>query len=472
MGFAAILLTLTLQTQVGAPVSAAPSSAPTQTRAAPAVGERQEMPPPAPRDPEPDRPLLTLADAERVALSTQPLLRQAHAATAAAEGRVEQARSGYLPQVVATGQYQRATGNFATRPGAFPAFTTTTFSTPTPSLTTTYDYWNFGVAASQLIYDFGQTSERWRAANRSVDAFKETERTSRNQVLFNIRNAYYNARAQKALVNVAEETLSNQKKHLGQIEGFVRVGTRPEIDLAQAKTAVANARVSLIDSENGYNVARAQLNLAMGVAGGSEYDVTDDASPPVPGEDLPIVTLVKRALAERPELANLTRQREAEELTIRSLEGAYGPSVGAATGATAAGVDLTNLTPNWYAGLNLNWPILQGGLTRGQVHEQQANLSGLRAQEDQEKLQVHLDVEQAVLALGAAKASIEATEEALTSARDQLRLAEGRYTAGVGSIIELGDSQVALTSASAQRVQADFNLSVARAQLHAALGTP
>ena len=56
------------------------------------------------------------------------------------------------------------------------------------------------------------------------------------------------------------------------------------------------------------------------------------------------------------------------------------------------------------------------------------------------------------------------------NARDQLRLAEARYAQGLGSVIELGDAQVAVTAAAAQDVQARFNLSAARAQLMSALG--
>ena len=85
---------------------------------------------------------------------------------------------------------------------------------------------------------------------------------------------------------------------------------------------------------------------------------------------------------------------------------------------------------------------------------------------------LRFQVQQAVLTVRAAKASIDAANEALVNAREQLRLAEGRYQAGVGSIIELGDSQVAATNAAAQEVQADFNLSTARAQLLSALGRP
>jgi len=70
----------------------------------------------------------------------------------------------------------------------------------------------------------------------------------------------------------------------------------------------------------------------------------------------------------------------------------------------------------------------------------------------------------------AAKASEEATHEAVVNAREQLRLAEGRYQAGVGNMIELGDAQVAMTTAAAQEVQAHFGLATSRAQLLLALG--
>jgi outer membrane protein len=118
----------------------------------------------------------------------------------------------------------------------------------------------------------------------------------------------------------------------------------------------------------------------------------------------------------------------------------------------------------------LTWSLFQGGLTRAQVSEAQANVIGMAAQLDLMRQQVQSDVDGARLALRAAKESLSATREALVNARERLRLAEERYAVGVGSAIELGDAQVALTQASAQAVQADDRLATARAQLLRALG--
>jgi outer membrane protein len=83
---------------------------------------------------------------------------------------------------------------------------------------------------------------------------------------------------------------------------------------------------------------------------------------------------------------------------------------------------------------------------------------------------VRVELERARLTIEAAKAALTASDEALTNARARLGLAEGRYEAGVGNAIELGDAQLALTDAAAQRVQMEYNLAIARAQLLAALG--
>ncbi|MCB9673139.1 MAG: TolC family protein, partial [Alphaproteobacteria bacterium] len=99
-----------------------------------------------------------------------------------------------------------------------------------------------------------------------------------------------------------------------------------------------------------------------------------------------------------------------------------------------------------------------------------ANLAAQRAQLDALKLDVRVEVERARLGVLAAKAALEAAADATDAARARLRLAEGRYETGVGNIIELSDAQVALTTAEAQAIQAEYNLATARATLMKALG--
>ncbi len=409
--------------------------------------------------------VLTLEDALQTAKGNHPQLKQAHAQTEAALARVGQGRSALFPQVTGTAAYTRQTGNFASSPGSVPKS-----AGAGSSSWDTYNYFNFGVTAKQLLYDFGQSTKKWTSAEASAKAQENTEQASWLQVTLGVRSAYFTAYASKELLRVAQETLENQEKHLRQIEGFVTVGTRPEIDLAQARTDRANARVQFITAQNNYEVAKAQLNQAIGVEGTTEYDIAGAPIAPLEGETGPTDSLMVEALAARPEFAALTQQIRAQEAVVSSVKGAYGPSLFATTGITDAGQKMDNLAWNWNAGAQLTWPLFQGGQTRAQAAEAESNLAVLRAQADTLRQSVRVEVEQARLAVRAAKEVVVAAGEALDNAKLRLKLAEGRYAAGVGNSIEQGDAQVALTAASAQVVQAEFQLSAARAQLLKALG--
>ena len=191
------------------------------------------------------------------------------------------------------------------------------------------------------------------------------------------------------------------------------------------------------------------------------------------GHAVPWVLLrdaVTEALAARPEFAALSEGIRAQELTLGSIKGGYWPRLNLSTGVTTGGAEFDNLARNWSGGVSLDWPLFEGRLTRAQVIEARAKLLSLKSQFETLRLQVRLEVEQARLAIRAAKAAIEAAADAVVNARKRLELAEGRYQTGVGNMIELGDAQVALNNAEAQKVQADYNLAAARARLLQALG--
>jgi outer membrane protein len=422
----------------------------------------QATQPPLPFPPSPPTSAhtMSLQQATDTALREQPQLRVSHAQTDAANARADEARAPLLPQITGTASYRIGTSNQV--PGGQ--------ATNNPSNSTLTPLWNFGLSANQLIYDFGQTTGRWRSAQANAAAQEYVERTTRLQTVLNVRVAYFQARSQKALISVAQETLANFQHHLTQIQGFVELGTRPQIDLAQAKTDVANAKVQVITAENGYASSKAQLNQAIGVAQSTDYDVTDDALPAVSDEDQSTDTLVQTAVAKRPEVGQLLKQIESQEQLLRSARGNYAPSLGASTTATDAGKYLDKMAWNWNAQVTLTWPLFQGMLTVAQVREAEWNLVAARAQRDATLQQIRLDVEQARLAVRASKTSLDAVEEAYINAKERLRLAEGRYETGAGSVIELGDAQVAAANAAAQRVQADYALASARAQLLKALG--
>ena len=414
---------------------------------------------------EPNAGPLTLSEALRTARAHQPALQQAASAREAAGAQAEVSRASLLPQVTGVASYVRSTANSTVAPGA-----QLIAAGGAGTSWQTYPFYRFGLSANQLIWDFGQSLNQWKAAKTTAEAQAEAQRTAEVQVAYNVRVAFFTARAAKDLVDVARDTLANLERHLAQIEGFVQLGSRPEIDVTQARADRANGRVQLINAENSYDVARAQLNLAMGVERGVDYALSDETLPAVDGEEAATDALMEQADRTRPELANLRLAVAGRELTLRSIRDQHWPSLGVSTGLTDNGGGLDRLVWNWTGALTLSVPIFLGGSVSAQTRQQEALLVGARAQLDQQHQQVRLEIEQARLGLRAAKGLVEAAQDALANTRDRLRLAEGRYQTGVGNIIELGDAQVAATAAAAQFVQAQYQVFTARAQLLKALG--
>ncbi len=409
----------------------------------------------APGAPAPAPTIIALQQAEQSALAHLPQLRQAQANAAAGSARADQARAGLLPQVDVTAGYTRS------GPQSSLGFTA---SGPRSA-----NQFSGQVSVGQVLFD-PATFYGWRSAGASAQSLRETADTTRLDALSGVRAAYFAARADRDLAGVARETVQNDEAHLRQTEAFVEVGTQPAIALAQTRSQLASARLTLIQAENTYANAKAQLAQAMGLESWGPFEVGDDTIPPIPGEDGMLEPLLSEAFSARPELASLQAAERANRESLSAARSGYLPTVSARGTYDETGPAIDNTQGIWSAGVNLSWNLFGGGITSARVREADANLESLRAQDVALRTSIRVAVEQALLGVRAAVSSVSAAREAETNAREQLRLAEGRYQAGAGSIIELGDAQVAVNTAAAQRVQTEYNLAAARAALLRALG--
>ncbi|HKU40318.1 MAG TPA: TolC family protein [Polyangiales bacterium] len=406
--------------------------------------------------------VLSLEQALSHARAHAPELAQAKTSVAAAEARADIARSPLLPQLSGSMGYTRSTFNSSVETAAAAARSRDSLDTR--------GQWSAGLRVSQLVYDFGQTRNGLRAAQASARAQVENARGTARDVEYGVRGAFLDAAAARALVQVAQETLDNQLRHQAQIQGFVEVGTRPQIDLAQARTDVANARLGLVRAQNTYAVAKRQLERAMGFAPAGDYDVSDELPQPEADEAAGIERLLQIAEQTRPEFAALSQQLRAQEFSVSAAQAGSAPAIDVVGNMEESGPDVDALAFNAGVGVSLSWPIFSGGVTGARVREARAELAGLQVQREILRKDTRLALEQAVLSLRAAEESVAIAQEVVVNARERLRLAEGRYAAGVGNIIELGDAQLVLSEAESQRVGATYDVGQARLQLRRGLG--
>ena len=101
---------------------------------------------------------------------------------------------------------------------------------------------------------------------------------------------------------------------------------------------------------------------------------------------------------------------------------------------------------------------------------QVANIDAARARVRATELDISREVEQSINNVIEADERIQAAQVAVVSAQENFRLAQGRFDAGVGTILELTDAQLALTQAQNQEAQALADYRIALARLDRAVG--
>jgi outer membrane protein len=407
--------------------------------------------------------VLTLARALALAEEHSPLLAVARENLSAAEHRVGKARAGYLPQASLSATYQRASSNFAPRPGL------PNFNVPEPSLES-FDYYQASASVSQLLYDFGRTGGAYDASRSEARAAETDVDAVREAVALTVTRTYFGVLASQQAMTAAQETRRQMDKHLELARGQVDAGLRPMIDVTRAKADLASANLAVVQAENQLAMAKTSLNTAIGIADpGADWVVE---APPPPTTPLPqsIDAAVTDALARRADLASQRARLESARETVRVARAGYFPALSANGSFTYAGRELPAMVYNWAGSLNLSWSFFSGFATRHEVDEMEARVRAAEANLRAFEVNIRNEVELAFRSYADAQEKIAPAQALLTAAQQTLELAEGRYGAGAGSIVEVTDAQAILTQAQVSAIAADFDLQTARAGLLEAVG--
>src|SRR5437773_2056675 len=403
--------------------------------------------------------VLTLDECVSVALEAQPTIQATLYDYAAARYRVTQALAPLLPQVsglvTATKSESSAVSTFA----------------PTGRLTQSQTFKGFSetfiaqVVLSQLLFDFGKNLAATEAARKLAEVAVEDVELQRQLISLAVKEAYTNILFAQRLIRVQEQAVQRAELNLRSAKGFFDVGTRPKSDVARAEVDVANARVDLIRARNAYRSAIVALNIAMAIGVDSPTKIVDNLIyQPVSMDRL---QLRGEALRQRPEYRQARLRAAAAEATERQTFRNFFPDI---SGSGTYGGTQPQLNEAWTLGLTLSWSIFDGGSRIARYQEAKANVEGARARVKSTELDILQNVEQAEIAVEEAQERIQAAQALVASAQENFRLAQGRFDAGVGTILELTDAQLALTQAQNTEAQALADYRIALARLDRAVG--
>jgi TolC family type I secretion outer membrane protein len=393
---------------------------------------------------------LSIEDATNMALENNPSVRIAVSGYDVSRSLLRQSRSGYFPAISFTASGTYTQGSFVFNPSI-------------PVREQIYRSYTAGFQAQQLLWDFGRTSGRVSANENFVGASSEDYQSALENVIVGVQTAYYGYLQTQYVVKVNEETLQQAEEHLKVAQAFFKAGRTAEYDVTKAEVDVANAEVNFLRSRNQVQIAKLQLENAIGVQNPGSYVLLDSLRA---GKfTMPLDSARAIALENRSELKAADYRVQANRELLSATWAQNLPVISAVGNYNWNGFGLP-LYSRWNAGLNFALPIFQGFFVSAQVQESQANVEQAMATADVQRQSAILDVSQNYLAMSEAYQRIGASYKLVQSAVENLRLAQGRYNSGVGSPTEITDAQITLANARITNIQAlyDYNTSVIRLQ--------
>ena len=397
---------------------------------------------------------MTLIQLTDLALRRNPRTRLGWAAIRASEAGVELARAGYWPQIAAalTGQRYRAL-NFSGQPA---------------NIQTRY---GASVSLSYLLWDFGARSGTLDQGKFELASARLSQDQIVQDVILQVEQAYYQVLGLQAVVEVNRQSLQDARTNLSAAQDRRASGLATVGDVYKAGAALSGSRLALQQAEGQLASARGALATAIGES--PDTSLTLAAWDDRPAHEMPaqnVESLMEDARNARPELLAAKAQEQAAAAKLAATRGSGMPTLNFDANAGRTRVRDVGDSSQFSTQLTLNIPLFAGFGDRAAIHQAEAQLDSARANNDDLRSQVELQVWQAYQNLRTAAATLDSSAAQLKSAALAADVSNARYKSGLETILDVLSTQTTLANARVQQVQARLDWAAARTALGHAVG--
>ena len=338
-----------------------------------------------------------------------------------------------------------------------------------------WNTYNYGVSATMPIINF-QLWESLKISGQSVDLAVEKARSSRLDMVTQVKQAFYAVLLAKEAFNVYKDVYENAVENFTQTEKRFNAEKASELEYTRAKSVVANAIPNVYNAESSVILALWQLKAVMGV----DLDRNIDVAGSLGDYSAQMLRDIKENEDPSLEYNTTLRQLEiqADQLAsqVRMYKAAYLPTLSASYAYNM--IAMTNdfkfseykWSPYSYVGVSVNIPIFTGGKRHFDVQQARIQATELDFQRIETERQLRIAIRQYLNTMETNMNSYYAAAEAVSLAQKAYDIAAKSYKVGKSTITDMNDAQLTLTQASLQQSQAVYNFIVAKSNLEKTLG--
>ncbi len=400
---------------------------------------------------------LNLADCLELSLINNPKIKAAYANAEAMKFKKGQTLSNYSPVVNLQGNISRIKpdmSNFRSRGFVIDPFTKYVMGT---------------IGISQLVYDFGITQNQYTIDKLSWESSKSNIDSVVNEVVCQVKDAYYNLIYAIEAKRVAQETLEQFEIMYKQAEAFYQVGTKPKVDVTIAQVNMEDARAKLISASNNVDIAISNLNNIMGLPFIPPYII--DTHAPFQDVEIDMRHAVQIANESRPELKIAKINVETADQAVKLAKKTFFPSLNISANYAIGGVNNTIADTNWWDfGGYLTFPAINPFLIRNQIKEAKALLEKQKFDTKATVNDIYYDIQSTFVKLVDAKQRVPVAKLAVRKAKENYELSQGRYSVGVSDAIEYKEAQIQYYDARLAYLNTIYQYNSAKANLERAIG--
>ncbi len=318
------------------------------------------------------------------------------------------------------------------------------------------------------LYTGGRTEGLIDQAQLNADIAKWGVDKAKSQTKLDATTAYYGVLQAQKLVEVNKETVDSLTQHLNNVNAQYAAGVVAKADVLRSEVELANARQNLIKAQNSYDLAVANFNNVTGLSLDSQSTLKDELSY-VP-YDISLEDSIALAQKNRPEIAQSQASVAIAKEGVKIAQSGNLPTFSISAAEGWNGENFSSQRNNWSVGATVSWNIFDSGLTKAKIEEAKTAVDKASETDRQTKNSIELEVRQAYLSMKEAEQRINTSQVALDKAKEDLSIAQTKYSAGVGTNLDVIDAQLALTQAQTNYTQALYDYNVNKAKLEKATG--